>query len=53
MLFDDDMELADEAIRDVMIPDCEEYEEDSSDDLDPYEDGACDEDYEPPEYFSD
>lgn len=53
MLFDDDMELTDEAIRDVMIPDCEEYEEDSSDDLDPYEDGACDEDYEPPEYFSD
>ena len=53
MLFDDDMELADEAIRDVMIPDCEEYKEESSDDLDPYEDGACDEDYEPPEYFSD
>ena len=56
MLFDDDMELADEAIRDVMIPDCEEYEEDSSDDF-----AVCDacraktnfSDYEPPEYFSD
>ena len=53
MLFDDDMELADEAIRDVMIPDCEEYEEESPEDLDPYDEGACDEDYEPPEYFSD
>lgn len=53
MLFEDEMELTEEEIRDVMIPDCEEYEEESSDDLDPYEVGACDEDYEPPEYFSD
>ena len=53
MLFENEMELTEEEIRDVMIPDCEEYEEEFSDDLDPYEDGACDEDYEPPEYFSD
>lgn len=53
MLFEDDMELIEEEIRDVMIPDCEEYEEESPGDLDPYDEGACDEDYEPPEYFSD
>lgn len=48
MLFADDMELTDEAIRDVMIPDCEEYDdEENSDSPDPYEDGFFDdgEDY--------
>ena len=48
MLFDDDIELADEAIRDVMIPDCEEYDdEENPDSLDPYDDGFFDdgEDY--------
>ena len=48
MLFDDDMELTEEEIRDVMIPDCEEYDdEENPDSLDPYEDGFFDdgEDY--------
>ena len=47
MLFDDEMELTEEEIRDVMIPDCEEYDEENSDSTDPYEDGFFDdgEDY--------
>lgn len=45
---EDDMELTEEEIRDVMIPDCEEYDdEENPDSLDPYEDGFFDdgEDY--------
>lgn len=56
MLFEEDMALVDEEIRDVMIPVCEQYDDEDSEDF-----AVCDacraktnfSDYEPPEYFSD
>ena len=49
MLFENDMELTGEEIRDVMIPDCEQVDAgDPPISPYPYED-----DYDPPEYFSD
>ena len=54
MLFEDEMDLVDEEIRDVMIPDCEQYDDEEAPEyLDPYDEGCLDDEGEPPEYFSD